>query len=58
MRVRSTISCMRIDVPSALMLSVCPVRLYAPGVRRCDAVGPGPCVRVREYATVYVRSDI
>ncbi len=35
-----------------------PVRLYAPGVRRCDAVGFGLCVRVREYATVYVRSDI
>ena len=58
MRVRSTISCMRIDVPSALMLFACPVRLYAPGVRRCDAVGLGPCVQVREFATVYVRSDI
>lgn len=58
MRVRSTISCMRIDVPLALMLLACPVRLYAPGVRRCDAVGFGLCVRVREYATVYVRSDI
>lgn len=58
MRVRSTISCMRIDVPSALMLPVCPARLYAPGMRRCDAAGFGPCVRVREYATVYVRSDI
>lgn len=57
MRVRSTISCMRIDVPSASMPFACPVRLYAPGVRRCDAVGLGPCVQVREFATVYVRSD-
>lgn len=58
MRVRSTISCMRIDVPLASMPFACPVRLYAPGVRRCDAVGLGPCVQVREFATVYVRSDI